>query len=61
MARTEDLMSSEIVTNVTSTHTVENEEHILLDCPHEHQTSLRASLSSHLKMKILAQFVWEPL
>jgi hypothetical protein len=54
------LMSSGSVTNVTgSTHSVQDEEHILLDCPHKHLVSLRTQhrqLVFSLKMKI-AQLV----
>ena len=48
------------MTNVTgSTHSVQDEEHILLDCPHKHLVSLRTQhrqLVFSLKMKI-AQLV----
>jgi len=39
-------------------HTVQDEEHILLDCPHEHLASLRTQhqLVSHQNMRI-AKFV----
>ena len=39
MTGIEDLMSSGSVTDVTDT--IQDEEHILLDCPHEHLVRLR--------------------
>ena len=41
MTGIEGLMSSGSVTDVTGTLYIQDEEHILLDCPHEHLVRLR--------------------
>ena len=51
-------MSSGSVTNVTgSTHSVQDEEHILLDCPHKHLVSLR---TQHRQLVLPPQYEDSP-
>jgi len=57
MTGIEGLMSSGSVTGVAGAHPVQDEEHILLDCPHEHLVSIR---TQHRQLVFPSQYEDSP-